>query len=65
MEECIDLCNKNKDIPKWLMNDVAIDLRNIQIELDRENDIIRVDMQGQNILNQGNEPCVQQFSKAS
>ncbi len=56
LEECIELCNKNKDIPKWLMNDVAIDLRNTQIEMDREADIIRVDMQGQNILNQDNEP---------
>lgn len=56
LEKCIELCNKNKDIPKWLMNDVAIDLRNIQIELNREADIIRTDMQGQNILNQDNEP---------
>lgn len=56
LEECVELCIKNKDIPKWLMNDVAIDLRNTQIEIDREADIIRVDMQGQNILNQDNEP---------
>ncbi len=56
LEKCIDLCNKNKDIPKWLMNDVAIDLRNMQIEIDRGNEIIRADMHGQNILNQDNEP---------
>lgn len=56
LEECIELCAKKKDIPKWLMNDVAIDLRNIQIEIDREADIIRIDMQGQNILNQDAEP---------
>jgi len=56
LEECVELCMKSKDIPKWLMNDVAIDLRNMQIEMDRENDIIRVDMQGQNILNRDNEP---------
>lgn len=56
LEECIELCIKHKDIPKWLMNDVAIDLRNMQIEIDREADIIKFDMHGQNILNQDNEP---------
>lgn len=56
LERCIELCAKHTNIPKWLMNDVAIDLRNIQIEIDRENDIIRIDMQGQNILDQDNEP---------
>lgn len=54
--ECIELCAKHTDIPKWLMNDVAIDLRTVQIEIDRENDIIRNDMQGQKILDQDNEP---------
>lgn len=56
LEECIELCVAHTDIPKWLVNDVAIDLRNIQIEIDRERDIIRYDTQGQKILDQDNEP---------
>lgn len=56
LEECIELCVEHTDIPKWLMNDVAIDLRNMQIEIDRETNIIRYDMQGQKILDQDNEP---------
>lgn len=56
LEGCIELCAKHANIPKWLRNDVAIDLRNIQIEFDREADILRVDMQGQSILDQDNEP---------
>lgn len=55
LEKCIEWCAEHRDIPKWLMNDVAIDLRNIQIEIDRENDVIRRDMQGQKILDQDNE----------
>ncbi len=56
LKECIGLCTKHTDIPKWLMNDVAIDLRNIQIEINRETDIVRFDMEGQKILDQDNEP---------
>ena len=55
LEKCIELCTKQSDIPKWLMNDIAIDLRNIQIEIDRETDIIRFDMEGQKILDKDNE----------
>lgn len=55
LEKCIELCAKQSDIPKWLMSDVAIDLRNIQIEINRETDIISFDMDGQKILDQDDE----------
>ena len=56
LNECLQFCNEYKKIPKWLINDLAIDLRNVQVEIDRENDIINYDSSGQQILDQDSEP---------
>lgn len=56
LNECIEICNTCKNIPKWLYNDLALDLRNIQIDLDKEKDIHNYNSVGQILLNQDNEP---------
>ena len=56
LSKCYDCYSSSKEIPKWLLNDVAIDLRNIEIELNRENDIIKFDFKGQEILAQDSVP---------
>ena len=53
--ECIEECKKYKDIPKWFYNDIAIDMRNIQIVLDKEQNIISFDSKGQQLLNKNDE----------
>jgi len=54
--ECVEFCDTCKNIPKWMKNDVAIDLRNMQIEIDREKDVICLDSFGQQILDGDKEP---------
>jgi len=56
LNECIEICNTCKNIPKWLYNDVALDLRNIQIDLDKENNICNYNSVGQILLDQEKEP---------
>lgn len=56
LNNCIDFCNGSINIPKWMSKDVALDLRNIQAEADREKDIINLKSRGQNILDEDEEP---------
>lgn len=56
LSKCYDCYSSSKEIPKWLLNDVAIDLRNIEVELDRENDVTNFDFKGQKILDQDLTP---------
>lgn len=56
LSECIEFCDTCKNIPKWMKNDVAIDLRNMQLEIDREKDIICFNSAGQQILDGDKEP---------
>lgn len=56
LSKCYDCYSSSKEIPKWLLNDVAIDLRNIEIELDRENDVTNFNFKGQEILDQNSTP---------
>ena len=56
LSECVELCKGYKNIPKWLYNDVALDLRNLQIDLDKEKDIYNFNTSGQELLNQDKEP---------
>ena len=56
LKECIAFCKSCKNIPKWLYNDIALDLRNIQIERDREDDVINFKTEGQKILDDDQEP---------
>lgn len=56
LSECVEICKACKNIPKWLYNDVALDLRNMQVELDKEKDTFNYNSSGQELLNQDNEP---------
>ena len=56
LKEALNYIETCKNIPKWLLNDVALDLRNVQTEIDREKDILTLHTNGQDILNQDNEP---------
>ena len=56
LDRCIEFCNSSINIPKWMRNDVALDLRNIQLEADREIDVINFKSRGQNILDEDREP---------
>ena len=56
LNTAIEFINSRKNIPKWLFNDVALDLRNIQIELDHEKDIINLQSAGQEYLDKDDEP---------
>ena len=56
LNACIDFCNSCRNMPKWMYNDVALDLRNIQLEIDMERDIFNINSSGQEILDQDNEP---------
>lgn len=56
LDRCYDFCVSHRNIPKWLSNDIAIDLRNVQMELDKEKDQIDFHPKGQKILDQDLEP---------
>lgn len=56
LNACIDFCASCRNIPKWMYNDVALDLRNIQLEDDSEKDIFNYNSSGQEILDQDKEP---------
>lgn len=56
LKKCLEFCDSCTNIPKWLANDVALDLRNIQIEVDREKNIINFKPQGQERLDRDEEP---------
>lgn len=56
LEEAVAFINSCKNIPKWLLNDVAIDLRNVQIEIDYEKGIMNIHPYGQDILDADKEP---------
>ena len=54
--ECVEMCKGFKNIPKWLYNDVALDLRNLQMESDKERDDFSLNSTGQKLLDQDKEP---------
>lgn len=56
LKECLSFCDSCKSLPKWMINDTALDLRNIQMEIDREKDVINFHPQGQERLEEDREP---------
>ncbi len=56
LEEAVTFIGSCKNIPKWILNDVAVDLRNAQLEIDHENGNINIHPHGQNILDEDKEP---------
>nr|WP_294493266.1 hypothetical protein [uncultured Anaerosporobacter sp.] len=55
LNHCIDGIQSDDDIPNWLKNDVAIDLRNLQIIEDNFNNKIDIKTKGQRVLNESEE----------
>lgn len=65
IENCIELLKtairfikSSKSIPTWVLNDVAIDLRNALFEQGSMDKNLYFDNQGQKILDESNEPLV-------
>ena len=56
LTKALEKAQKAKNIPQWIKNDVAIDLRNTAIEIDRHKNVIRSQYAGQDILDQSDEP---------
>lgn len=56
LEEAVTFIGSCKNIPRWILNDVAVDLRNVQLEIDHEKGIINMHPHGQNILDEDKEP---------
>lgn len=56
LKDTIELIDSYKNIPKWLLNDVAIDLRNVQFEADKEKNKFNPHSMGQEIIERDQEP---------
>ena len=55
LEEAVEFIQNCKNIPKWMLKDVAIDLRNVQLEINNEKGIVNYQTHGQSILDEDNE----------
>ncbi len=55
LQKSIDTCSLNKVIPEWIKNDIAIDLRNVQIEANSIRGVLDYNVKGQQILNESEE----------
>ncbi|MDD4699081.1 MAG: hypothetical protein PHV07_02335 [Oscillospiraceae bacterium] len=53
--EAYQLIKGNESIPEWLVNDIAIDMRNISTMLDQTKNQMQFNSEGQEILNQSAE----------
>ena len=47
---------EKKSIPMWIANDIAIDIRHIQVCIDERNNIITLDNPGQKYIDTSGEP---------
>ena len=58
LEKVVEFINNSKSIPTWILNDVAIDLRNMIIEKGLKQNRLIPDNKGQNIINATKELVV-------
>ena len=58
LEKAVDFINKSKSIPTWILNDVAIDLRNMITEKGLKQNQFILDNKGQKIINATKELVV-------
>lgn len=65
--EAYKLIKGNESIPEWLVNDIAIDMRNISTMLDQTKNQMQFNSEGQKILNQSTEtvyyPLLDRFAE--
>lgn len=56
LDLALDEASKNHNIPNWITNDIAIDIRNTQGLLDEMESRFTIDNKGQKLLNENSEP---------
>lgn len=65
--EAYKLIKGNESIPEWLVNDIAIDMRNISTMIDQTKNQMQFNSEGQEILNQSTEtvyyPLLDRFAE--
>lgn len=54
--KALDIAMGTKKIPRWFVNDIAIDLRNMNVISNQEKNIIQYSTQGQKVLDESEEP---------
>ena len=56
LQKTISIAMEKKSIPMWIANDIAIDIRHIQVCIDERNNIITLDNPGQKYIDTSGEP---------
>ncbi|MDO4323308.1 MAG: hypothetical protein Q4C61_12345 [Lachnospiraceae bacterium] len=56
LANALEIALGTKKIPRWLVNDIAIDLRNMNVINNKERNIIDYLPQGQDVINESEEP---------
>ena len=56
LQNAIAIVLKSPSIPTWIANDIAIDIRHVQIRMDEQNNQITLENPGQKIIDEINEP---------
>lgn len=54
--KALDIAMGTKKIPRWLVNDIAIDLRNMNVMNNHVCNVVDFSPQGQNVINESDEP---------
>lgn len=54
--KALEIAQKAKNIPTWIVNDIAIDIRNISFEINQYHNVLSFDNKGQEVLDASEEP---------
>lgn len=54
--KALNIALGTKKIPRWFINDIAIDLRNMNVIINQERNVIEYSPQGQDVINESDEP---------
>ena len=54
--KALNIALGTKKIPRWFINDIAIDLRNMNVIINQERNVIEYSPQGQDVINESHEP---------
>lgn len=56
LQSAIKLAIESEDIPAWIANDIAIDIRQVQWKIDKQNSCTTLENPGQKYIDESNEP---------
>ncbi len=56
LQDAIKTSLGNSNIPKWISNDIAIDIRHVQRQIDEHNNIFTIDNPGQKYIDESDQP---------